>query len=202
MTPTAFWVQGDEPINPSPKTASAAVFKSKTSQPQLAPQKITAYYPKKIDNTKATKMRSNKKIVEDFYHSIVAGDMDLYSSVIHENIELSMPVREGVLTGTYRGKARLVGEVFPHVVSQLDNDNFVFCKQFKIMSEDANCIVAICEAEGQAANGERYDQIYAHFFNFQDGQISRLIEFSDTGLADRTIWKGVAPIAPDAEFVY
>jgi hypothetical protein len=31
-------------------------------------------------------MRTNKKIVEDFYHSIVVGDMDLYASVIHENI--------------------------------------------------------------------------------------------------------------------
>ena len=147
-------------------------------------------------------MRTNKKLVEDFYHSIVVVDMDLYASVIHENIELSIPLSQGVLTGTYQGKSRLVGEVFPYVVSQLDLESFVFCKKFKIMSEDDNCIVAICEAEGLSAKGDRYDQIYAHFFNFKDGQISRLIEFGDSGLADRTIWQGVAPLTPDAEFVY
>jgi ketosteroid isomerase-like protein len=95
-----------------------------------------------------------------------------------------------------------VGEVFPYVVSQLYLDSFVFCKKFKIMSEDDNCIVAICEAEGLSAKGDRYDQIYAHFFNFKDGQISRLIEFGDSGLADRTIWQEVAPLIPDAEFSY
>jgi len=36
-----------------------------------------------------------------------------------------------------------------------------------------NCIVAICEAEGLSAKGDRYDQIYA--------------QFGDSGLADRTI---------------
>ena len=51
-----------------------------------------------------------------------------------------------------------------------------------------NCIVAIFEAEGLSAKGDRYDQIYAHFFNFQDSQISRLIKFGVSGLADRTIW--------------
>ena len=36
-----------------------------------------------------------------------------------------------------------------------------------------NCIVAICEAEGLSAKGDRYDQIYA--------------QFGDSGLVDRNI---------------
>ena len=147
-------------------------------------------------------MRTDRELVEDFYKSIIEGDMDLYSSVIHDDFELSMPVRDGVLSGTYVGKARLVGEVFPHVVAQLDNDNFTFCKNFKIMSQDGNCTVAICEAEGLAVSAERYDQIYAHFFSCKDGQIVRLIEFSDTGLADRALWKDVPKLKPDSEFTY
>ena len=66
-----------------------------------------------------------------------------------------------------------MGEVFPYVVSQLYLDSFVFCKKFKIMSEDDNCIVAICEAEDLSAKGDRYDQIYA--------------QFGDSGLVDRNI---------------
>lgn len=147
-------------------------------------------------------MRTNLKLVEDFYKSIVEGDLDLYASVIHDDVVLSIPLRSGVLRGDYAGKARLVSEVFPHVVAQVDVDNFSFCKRYKIMSADSNCIVAICEAEGTARSGKRYDQIYAHLFNFKDGQISKLIEFCDSGLANRTIWENVAPLQPDAEFSY
>jgi len=38
-------------------------------------------------------MRTNKKLFADFYNSIVVGDMDLYASVIHDNIELSIALR-------------------------------------------------------------------------------------------------------------
>ena len=147
-------------------------------------------------------MRTDRELVEDFYKSIIEGDMDLYSSVIHDDFELSMPVRDGVLSGTYAGKHRLVGEVFPYVIAQIDNDNFTFCKTYKIMSQDTSCTVAICEAEGLAASGERYDQIYAHFFSCRDGQIIRLIEFSDTGLADRALWGNVPKLKADTKFTY
>jgi ketosteroid isomerase-like protein len=147
-------------------------------------------------------MRKNIEIVNDFYKSIIEGDMELYGSVIHDNVELSMPLANGVLSGTYVGKSRLIEEVFPYVASQLDVENFTFCKRFKVMSEDSSCIVVICEAEGLTNSGKRYDQIYAHFFNFQDSQIIRLIEFHDSGLANRTIWENVQPLKSDAEFSY
>ena len=57
-------------------------------------------------------MRKNIEIVNDFYKSIIEGDMDLYGSVIHDNVELCMPLANGVLSGTYVGKSRLIEEVF------------------------------------------------------------------------------------------
>ena len=76
-------------------------------------------------------MNLNERIVNDFYKSIIGGDMDLYSSLIHEKIELALPIRKGTLSGTYYGKTRLVEEIFPLVVSRLDMDNFTFCQKFK-----------------------------------------------------------------------
>ena len=147
-------------------------------------------------------MDRNERMVNDFYRSIVEGDMDLYSSLIHENIELSLPIKKGVLSGTYLGKTRLVEEIFPLVVSCLDLDNFTFCKRFKIMSSDEHCVAAICEAGGLASSGESYDQIYAHFFRFEDEKIIKLIEFQDSSLADRALWGGVAYLEPDSQFSY
>ena len=147
-------------------------------------------------------MDINREIVTNFYKSIVEGDMNLYSSLIHDDVQLCMPFVEGVLSGTYFGKARLVQEIFPTVVSRLDVENFTFCKNFKIMSADENCVATIFEADGLTIDGERYDQIYAHFFKFKDDKIIQLIEFNDSGLADRVLWKETAKLKPDAGFTY
>ena len=155
-----------------------------------------------LQRKRVQKMDRNERIVNDFYKSIVEGDMELYSSLIHENIELSLPIRKGVLTGTYFGKTRLVEEIFPLVISCLDLDNFTFCKRFKIMSSNEHCVAAICEAGGLASSGEPYDQIYAHFFKFEDEKIIKLIEFQDSSLADRALWRGVAYLEPDSQFSY
>ena len=149
-----------------------------------------------------SKMNGNKRIVTDFYKSIMEGNMDLYSSLIHEEIELSLPIRKGILTGTYFGKARLIEEIFPLVVSRLDTENFSFCKEFKIMSADETCVVAICEAEGLASSGQRYDQIYAHFFKFKEEKIIKLIEFQDSSLAEAVLWENTPALKPDAPFSY
>ena len=147
-------------------------------------------------------MNLNERIVNDFYKSIMEGDMDLYSSLIHEKIELALPIRKGTLSGTYYGKTRLVEEIFPLVVSRLDMDNFTFCQKFKIMSADEKCVVAICEAQGLASSRKRYDQIYAHFFKFKEGRIIKLIEFQDSSLADAALWGSTPALEPDAPFSY
>jgi len=147
-------------------------------------------------------MDTNREIVANFYKSIVEGDMDLYGSLIHDDVELCMPFVEGVLSGTYFGKARLVQEIFPTVVSRLDVEKFTFCKNYKIMSADEKCVATIFEAEGVTKNGERYDQIYAHFFKFKASQIIQLIEFNDSSLADRVLWKDTPRLNSDSEFTY
>jgi len=81
-------------------------------------------------------------------------------------------------------------------------DNFTFCKRFKIMSSNEHCVAAICEAGGLASSGEPYDQIYAHFFKFEDEKIIKLIEFQDSSLADRSLWRGVAYLEPDSQFSF
>ena len=142
-----------------------------------------------------------RDLVRNFYEAIIKGDMNLYQSLIHVDYHVCVACNKGVLSGTY-DRETVLNVVFPLVVGKLDSDNFTFCKRFKIMCEDENCIVAICEAEGMSTSGERYDQIYAHFFSFQDGKILRLIEFQDTALAERALWSNTSHLKPDKAFSY
>ena len=146
-------------------------------------------------------MSNSRELVESFYKAITEGDMELYQSIIHDNYEVSLPVKTGVLHGVY-SKEKVLTEVFPLVVSKLNLENFTFCKNWKIVCADENCIVVICEAEGEAVNGERYDQIYAHLFSFEDNKIRKLIEFQDTALADRALWVDTPPLENSAPFIY
>lgn len=147
-------------------------------------------------------MPTSRDLVNSFYEAIIKGDMDLYQAIIHDDYEVSVSAKRGVLSGTY-GREKVLNEVFPTVVGKLNLEDFTFCKNFKIMSEDENRIVVICEAEGTSASGERYDQTYAHFFSFQDNKIRHLIEFQDTALADRALWQDDTPvIEPDRPFAY
>ena len=143
-------------------------------------------------------MTTPRELVNSFYESIIKGDMELYQSIIHDEYEVSVPANKGVLSGTY-GREKVLNEVFPTVVGKLNLEDFTFCKNFKIMCEDENWIVVICEAEGTSISGERYDQTYAHLFSFQDEKIRRLIEFQDTALADRALWGNDTPfVEPDS----
>lgn len=147
-------------------------------------------------------MTTPRELVNSFYEAIINGNMELYQSIIHDDYEVSVPASRGVLSGTY-GREKVLNEVFPTVVGKLNLEDFTFCKNFKIMCEDENWIVVICEAEGTSITGERYDQTYAHLFSFQDEKIKRLIEFQDTALADRALWGNDTPfVEPDRPFTY
>ena len=146
-------------------------------------------------------MKAYRDLVEDFYKAIIKSDMDLYKSVIHQDYEVSVACREGVLSGTYK-RETILELVFPLVVGRLNTDNFTFCKNYKIICEDDMSLVTICEAEGTAKGGERYNQIYAHFFSFKDWKICKLIEFQDTALANKALWPDVDFLHPDMPFSY
>jgi len=90
-------------------------------------------------------------------------------------------------------------KLLPVVFGGIDQQNFRFCTELKIIAEDKNCIVGIMEADGQAVNSKRYDQRYVHIFEF-DGKISRVMEFFDTALAAETVLVDAAPVAPDGPF--
>ena len=58
----------------------------------------------------------------------------------------------------------------------------------KSSSTDEHRVVAFMEADGNATNGERYNQRYCQTFGFRDGLIAEVFEFFDSTLAQTALW--------------
>ena len=69
-------------------------------------------------------------------------------------------------------------EILPLVFSCVNQEEITFCKDYKIIAEDQQTIVAMAQNYGLASSGARYDQVYVHILTFHDGKLVRLIDIS------------------------
>ena len=144
-------------------------------------------------------MSKNRECVMNWYKALETGDLELFQSVQHDDVIIDVSGHSAV-SGRFVGLEKLMNEVVPAVFAGINEDKFQFCTKLKIMAEDDGCIAAIMEADGEAANGRRYDQRYAQFFHFRDGKISRIVEFFDTELAKDTILANAEKVQPSGPF--
>lgn len=128
----------------------------------------------------------NQKLVEDWYRSLKAADLELFVQVHAPdcvyNISGHSPISGKV------GFQQLLEDVLPQVFSLLQMETFQFSKRWKIVCQDERRIVGMMEADGLGTNGKRYDQRYVHLFEFRDGRISGVWEFFDTALANEVLF--------------
>ena len=144
-------------------------------------------------------MSSNRELVVSFYKSLETVDLDLFQSIQDPGVCYDISGHT-VISGRVEGLENLMIRILPLVFGNLDMTRFSFCENLQFMCEDENCIAVIMEADGFATNGERYDQRYAHFFQFKDGKISRVIEFFDTELANKALFQSTKPAKMDGKF--
>lgn len=143
-------------------------------------------------------MSRNRDLVENWYRALETNDLELFQSVQNPDVIYDIS-GHSVISGRHKGLDALMTKLLPVVFGGIDQQNFRFCTELKIIAEVKNCIVGIMEADGQAVNSKRYDQRYVHIFEF-DGKISRVMEFFDTALAAETVLADAAPVAPDGPF--
>ncbi len=145
-------------------------------------------------------MNTNRETVDIFYQSIASANSDALAEILDPNLELVIPISDGVLSGHYKGKARFMTEILPTVFSCVNQDEITFCKNYKIIVEGDTTIVAMAQNFGLASSGARYDQVYIHILTFQEGKLVRLIEYFDSALANRALWGDIANLSPDSPF--
>lgn len=128
-----------------------------------------------------------KALVAQYYQALADLDVEAFLSLHQDdvvyNVNGSTPV-----SGRFEGKEFLQNVVTPEVFGRLQMDTFRFASKWKIMCADEQRVVAFMEADGLAANGERYNQRYCQTFGFRDGKIAEVFEFFDSTLAQNALW--------------
>lgn len=135
--------------------------------------------------------------VKAFYQAVLECDVAALEDLIDDGFCLICPTQDHVLSGVYEGKARFFNDVLPLVFGYVNPDEIAFCQAHQILVEAGEVVVAMAQNAGLAKSGERYDQIYLHVFKVRAGKIVALIEGFDTALANRALWQGGDPLAPN-----
>lgn len=132
-------------------------------------------------------MVDHRQRVRDFYQALAEWDVarvwSRQSVDVVYNISGHTPI-----SGRVHGRAAMEAEILPPVFEALEASRFQFAKQWSVVCESDDRIVAMMEADGPAKNGVRYDQRYLHIFDFRDGVIVEVWEFFDTALAEAALF--------------
>jgi len=128
-----------------------------------------------------------KELVAKYYQALADSDVEAFLSLQQDDVVYNVNGNTPV-SGSFTGKDFLQNVVAPEVFGRLQMDSFRFATKWKIMCADEQRIVAFMEADGNAANGERYNQRYCHTFGFRDGKIAEVFEFFDSTLAQKALW--------------
>lgn len=145
-----------------------------------------------------------KELVAKYYQALADVDVEAFLALQQDDVVYNVNGNTPV-SGSFAGKDFLKNVVAPEVFGRLQMDTFRFATKWKIMCADEHRVVAFMEADGQASNGERYNQRYCHTFGFRDGKIAEVFEFFDSTLAQRALWDNplsTPEVGPERQFEF
>jgi uncharacterized protein len=125
-------------------------------------------------------MSENKKIVQQWFDHIAAGDAAAAFALFAEDIVYDLKGTTPV-SGTYRGLAQIVDEFFTPWRKQIDGPLVVHVDE--LIGEGAR-VVALGHGTARTIHGLPYDNEYAFVFTVADGRITRVEEYLDTALVE------------------
>ena len=140
-------------------------------------------------------------VVDRFYSTLKKNHSEDFLAIMDDDIQLHLSGNSPI-SGHVNGKTMLVEQVFPHLMGQLDFDNFSFCTRWKVMCAADNRATAIMEAKGSTLSGKPYDQRYCHIFEVNQGKIVTLWEFFDCELVRDSLFDGKQLPSPFTEFEF
>ena len=122
---------------------------------------------------------TNKRIVEDHYEALGAGDLDGLFDLLSEDIEWTTPASLGDMGGYHRGK-REVRSFFDYVGERLSLDEFSVDRYVA----DGDTVVALgTERVTIFATNKSYATSWAHVLTLANKKIVSFTEYVDPGAA-------------------
>jgi ketosteroid isomerase-like protein len=132
------------------------------------------------------KETSLKQSVRLHYQALGTGNVDLFTSLIDDSYSVS-------ITGRSKSSATLSrDEVLAYVSSAQDLTRGGFDFEILTLIEEGDRVAAESIGRATLLNGSDYENHYVHLFDFVDGKIVKVKEFSDTAWAELNL------LPPDA----
>ena len=125
-------------------------------------------------------MSENKKIVQEWFDQISAGNADaafaLFSDDIVYDVKGTTPV-----SGVHRGLDNIINKFFVPWRKQIDGDLVVHIDE---LIGEGERVVALGCGEANTVFNRPYKNDYAFIFTVKGGKISKIAEFLDTALVE------------------
>lgn len=121
----------------------------------------------------------NVELLKEGYRAFNDSDVESVTAIMSGDIEWTEP--EGLpYSGTHRGPEAIVESVFTPVMEQFEDLNLEV-DRFVV---DGDTVVALGTSRGRGRQtGKNLENPFAHVYDFEDGQITRFVQYTNTYLS-------------------
>jgi uncharacterized protein len=128
-----------------------------------------------------------RRVVEDFYRAVAAGDMDAVMAAFADDVVVEVMGRSPI-SGRHIGRQAFLADAMGPVVAALNPETIELATTWEIFAAEGDHAAA--RMTGKAANrsGKPYDNSYCQLFRIRDGQIAEMYEYLDTALLEDAIF--------------
>lgn len=123
----------------------------------------------------------NKRLVQSFFDAGNRGDMDACFGLLSDDIRWTN-VGTTSFSGTFEGKDRLFEELLGPLFGRLKAGIHMDIQR---LVAEGDFVVAHMNGTAETQQGEAYNNTYCWIIKIEDGQFTRVTEFSDTELITR-----------------
>ena len=123
-------------------------------------------------------IEANKQLVEQFFESSNAGDLESSIGLIADDIEWT-EFGTTSLAGTHRGIQELQEKLLGPLFSQLKQGIHM---EVRRLIAEGDTVVAETRGTAETLDGRVYNNTYCWVITIRDGKFSKVTEYSDTEL--------------------
>jgi ketosteroid isomerase-like protein len=133
----------------------------------------------------------SRRVVERFYGSVAAGDMEAVVAAFADDVEVEVMGRSPI-SGRHVGREAFLANAMGPIMAQLDPGSIELATTWEIFAAEGDRVAARMTGRAATTSGKRYDNSYCQLFRIDGGRIAEMYEYLDTALLDEAIFDGAA----------
>ena len=131
-------------------------------------------------------IEENKQLVRDFFGMRNRGDRKTSEVMVSDDVIWTL-IGDTPVSGTFHGKRATMEGLTNKVLEKVENPDDIRMELIELIAE-GDKVVARLQGSVPTINGP-YNNTYCHVFTIRDGQIVEDIEFLDTVLIEKVLFR-------------